>query len=133
MADYKLIPGNAVQRVADGACIPFDAGNVDYMAYQKWLAAGGVPDPLPVVPTPPIIANRLYVKLELVARGLFATIDGAVQQSTDPALKIYWNEAHDFESDHPRVLAICKQLGIDDPTRLDIFNTARSKRIAGSA
>ena len=34
----------AVQRLADGACIPLDPANADYAAYLEWVAAGGVPE-----------------------------------------------------------------------------------------
>jgi len=47
MAEYALVvpPFDGVLRAADGAAIPNDANNVDWQAYQAWLAAGGVPDP----------------------------------------------------------------------------------------
>ena len=28
----------------DGACIPFDDGNVDYIEYKAWLEAGNTPE-----------------------------------------------------------------------------------------
>jgi hypothetical protein len=46
MADYQLTATNdAVIRTADGACIPNDSDNSDWVEYQNWLDAGGVPDP----------------------------------------------------------------------------------------
>ena len=48
---YKLIKDfttgtiNSVQRISDGACIPFDPDNTDYQAYLAWVAEGGVPTP----------------------------------------------------------------------------------------
>jgi hypothetical protein len=45
MADYQLTATDAVIRTADGACIPADPANRDWIEYQDWLAAGGVPDP----------------------------------------------------------------------------------------
>ena len=46
MADYKLTATDKVViRTVDGANIPNNPANIDWAEYQKWLAAGGVPDP----------------------------------------------------------------------------------------
>ena len=48
---YKLIKNiftneiKTVQRLTDGAFIPFDEANTDYQAYLKWVSEGGVPLP----------------------------------------------------------------------------------------
>ena len=42
---YKLIGQNSVQRLTDGACIPFADGNRDYEEYKLWLEEGNTPEP----------------------------------------------------------------------------------------
>ena len=49
---YKLIndpktnqPVNWVQRISDGASIPFDPDNTDYAEYLRWLSEGNTPLP----------------------------------------------------------------------------------------
>lgn len=55
---YKLFPINpitgnsinSVYRISDGANIPFDPANNDYVAYLKWIDEGN--EPLPADPLP---------------------------------------------------------------------------------
>jgi hypothetical protein len=48
---YKLIfnPISSKQeqviRTTDGACIPFDPDNQDFVQYQKWISEGNTPLP----------------------------------------------------------------------------------------
>ena len=46
---YKLIdlpPENqCIQRLSDGAFIPFDPDNTDYQEYLLWLSEGNEPEP----------------------------------------------------------------------------------------
>ena len=66
MAQYKLHYNKvSVYRLSDGALIPFDAGNKDYLEYLDWTRAGHVAeeaDPNPFLaqqqtPTPPTLAE----------------------------------------------------------------------------
>ena len=36
---------NAIIRIADNACIPFDPDNSDYAEYLRWLSEGNTPTP----------------------------------------------------------------------------------------
>ncbi len=49
---YKLLRENAVQRIEDGACIPFDQGNREYRDYLEWVAEGNTPNPADPPPPP---------------------------------------------------------------------------------
>lgn len=46
MSGYKLHPlGVGVYRKSDGAFVPNNPDNKDWVTYQAWLAAGNTPDP----------------------------------------------------------------------------------------
>jgi hypothetical protein len=42
----------SVRRLIDGAAIPFDPANMDFVEYNKWLSEGNIPLP-PDEPTLP--------------------------------------------------------------------------------
>lgn len=61
---YTLYYNGYVIRDADGACIPSDPANTDWMAYQAWLAEGNTPNPY--VPPPPAPEPTIEEKLASV-------------------------------------------------------------------
>ena len=52
LTEYSVI------RASDGASIPESDDNRDWRAYQEWLAAGNVPDPIPAPVIDPAVAER---------------------------------------------------------------------------
>lgn len=66
---YKLIrDSTSVTRLSDGANIPPDPANVDYVAYLAWKDAGNTPAPADPAPPPSqedqdIAAAKVYAKL----------------------------------------------------------------------
>lgn len=57
MADYQLTATSVVLRIVDGAFIPEDPMNADWVEYQEWLAVPNVPDPYVVPPGAMLDAN----------------------------------------------------------------------------
>lgn len=65
MAEYQLTATDAsVIRTSDMASIPNDPANRDWIEYQEWLEAGGIPDPYvepePTPPNPTVEQEVLY-------------------------------------------------------------------------
>jgi hypothetical protein len=97
---YTLIANTtSVTRDADGSFIPADPRNVDWQAYQAWLAAGNAPNPAPTPPAP--VPTALLWQLEAVCNGppaslgftppTWAQVQAAVQAQASAALTAFFN------------------------------------------
>ena len=50
---YKLNQNTtSITRLTDGASIPADMGNTDYVAFLNWLSEGNTPEPADIPPSP---------------------------------------------------------------------------------
>ena len=49
---YQLTTSDTILRLSDGAFIPPDPGNRDFVEYTAWLADGNAPEPAPEPPAP---------------------------------------------------------------------------------
>ena len=63
---YQLTTGNTILRITDGAFIPPNLANTDYVAFLEWVEAGNTPEPAPE-PEPPV---ELTPTEKLAASGL---------------------------------------------------------------
>jgi hypothetical protein len=85
MALYRLASGPSgplIQRTTDNLSIPADLANVDYLAYQDWITAGGVTDPI-VPDTAQVTALKAIVAQDMVIfRALELLIDVLLAKGT---------------------------------------------------
>jgi hypothetical protein len=58
MADY-ILTDDGVQRRSDGMWIPDEPLNREWRKYQAWVAEGNLPDPKPLPPAKPPVADRV--------------------------------------------------------------------------
>lgn len=69
-----------VLRLDDNAWIPSDTHNRDWQDYQFWLAAGNVPQPLPVVQPlsqPPTLLDQVNAMSQVDRKSLFGLLTAA--------------------------------------------------------
>ena len=118
---YKL-QNNSVQRLSDGAGIPFANGNRDYEEYKQWLAEGNTPEPeftdeelaQQIEDAKPKVVTMRQARLALLQSGLLATIETAITSGTDEAMKIEWEYATEVKRDWGSLITLVTQLGITD-------------------
>lgn len=116
----STVPEGLESIVVDAADLPADRST-----RNGWRLVDGaiVVDPNAL---PPIVVSRLRVKLTLAERNKLAAVEGAVTQAGAVA-QLYWNDAADFESDHPLVVQIGQVIGLDAAGIRELFIAARDR------
>lgn len=124
---YTKVPNSlAIIRDEDGAYIPNDVENVDYVAFLKWQADGNVPaDPPVVTPPVPSVVTRLQGRLALSRAGLLDTVESAVA-AAGGEIAIWYADAQTWHRDDPIFQQLAGQLGMTDVQLDSLFAAAAS-------
>jgi hypothetical protein len=91
-SEYQLVTNfDGVKRAADEAHIPNAAGNLDWQAYQAWLAEGNTPDP----PSPPSIAVVIAQSAQALSLSDARSLNrqGRTQEAVDAILDLMEHRA----------------------------------------
>ncbi len=130
MTTYQLTGQNHV--IKDGCitvplvCMPGEANtNPDYLAYEAWLAAGGVPEPSDPVPIiVPASVTMRQARLALLAAGRLQMVEAAIAALPDPpqtAARIEWDFSNEVQRYNGFVALIGPAIGLDAAGLDDLF------------
>ena len=123
---YQKTQTSTVIRVSDGAHIPADARNADYVEYLNWENAGNTalpadpPEPAPLLPVSP-----RQIRQVLSRAGLRTAVETAIAAG-DQDGKDWWEFATQFERLHPTVVAMGQALGQTDAQMDALWELAAS-------
>lgn len=125
---YRLTNSGGVVRISDGAAIPFDDANLDYVAYLAWLAEGGEPEPyLPPQPAVPQSVSKRQAKQALLLAGKLDAVEALIEQMPDlegRMARIEWADSQVVERHRPLTLQLGAAIGLSEAEIDQLFITA---------
>lgn len=123
---YAITENDSVRRLSDGAIIPIDEGNRDYVAYLEWIADGN--EPAPYVAPPPAVPQQVspyQARMALHAAGLLDDVEALMADATiTRAAKIAWEYATTWQRDSQFIAELAPALGLSEAQIDDLFIAA---------
>lgn len=117
---YKLINITSILRLIDGAIIPADDNNNDYIAYLNWAKDNVIePADIPLKVFQPL--SPAQVRLVLEQFGLLASVESAVALGTKK-LQVEWQFRNEFARDNTTLLIMAAALGMTAEQVDNMFN-----------
>ena len=108
---YRLTQSDAVIRLTDMAFIPADPANSDWAAYEVWLDAGGVPEPVPAPSVDDVkaaLSGAVQGHMDAAAKAAgYDDIKSAVTYADEPAVAKFQQEGQSFREWRSLVWAAC--------------------------
>ena len=119
MSDYVLTESNnGIVRISDGAFIPTDMGNVDYINYLNWLDANNTPDPY-VPPTPPPATCQIWQLQASLTPDQWTSVQNFIAASNNLALQAFAAHGTNVIPSNSTTLAILAGVAGVDPSTLN--------------
>ena len=112
--------------------VPMADGNSEYELIKLWLAEGNTPEPeftdaellQQIEDAKPKVVTMRQARLALLQSGILQTVQDAIANSTDEAMKIEWEYATEVKRDWGSLVALTTALGITDLQLDDLFQLA---------
>lgn len=129
---YKISENQEnVIRISDGAIIPQDHNNVDYVGYLAWLDQGNEveqPEVIIVIPQTVTVAQG---GLALIESGLMEEVQAVIETLredpvTNAALLWAWDKATEWNRNSPSLTAVAQAAGMTEEQLDDLFILAES-------
>jgi hypothetical protein len=133
MANYELRNAfDGVVSIQDDTeyWVPNAIGNIDWDAYQVWVAVGNTPDPAPTPPVLiPAVVTRYQARAALLQAGLLSQVNAYFDGLGDDDMgKLAWLEAPTVERNSPALIAAAHALGLSDGAIDQLFIAAAAVR-----
>lgn len=118
---YKFTNSNTVIRISDGASIPKDFNNADYLIYLAWLSSGNTPLPADILAKVFQPLSAWQVRKVLTQFNLRTQVENAIAASTDQGTKDAWAYANDFARDSVLLNTMGTSLGMTSAQLDNLF------------